>query len=52
MHFYLKRYEIIKDVTEWLTNAEIKLARYDGMVMGQNSVWCTLFKQSQEGFRK
>jgi hypothetical protein len=47
-HFYLKRDEIMKEVTRWIKMAEVRDASYTGLINDHNSSWCSQFKKDKK----
>lgn len=50
-HFYVKKYEVIKEVKHWLELASKNEAGYTGLVNDHNDSWCSQFKQSKTRYR-
>ena len=51
-HFYVKKYEIIKEVKHWLEEATKNEAGYTGLVNDHNDSWCSQFKQSKTRYKE
>lgn len=49
-HFYMKKQEIMEEVTKWVKYAQVREASYTGLINDHNSSWCTQFKKSKEAF--
>lgn len=49
-HFYLKRFEIMEEVSKWVEYANTRSASYVGLVSDHNCHWCSQFKKSKTAF--
>lgn len=43
-HFYVKRFEILKEMHHWIELANKNEAAYTGLVNDHNDHWCSQFK--------
>jgi hypothetical protein len=51
-HFYVKKFEVIKEVNHWLELASKHEAAYTGLIHDHNYTWCSHFKQSKTKYRE
>ena len=51
-HFYVKRFEIVKEVNHWLELAGSHEAAYTGLIHDHNYTWCSQFKQSKTRYKE
>lgn len=51
-HFYVKRFEIMKEINHWVDLASKHEAAYTGLIHDHNYTWCSQFKQSKTRYRE
>jgi len=51
-HFYVKRFEVMKEVNHWVELASKHEAAYTGLIHDHNYTWCSHFKQTKTRYKE